>query len=458
MGATSDLVRYVAKADYSDFPQEVVETTKAFILDTLGVAVAGSSAEGCKDVVDQMLYWGGKPESTIWVFGGKVPSFHAPLANAMMAHARDFDDTHEGIGAHCHVSVLPAALAAAEQRGGVSGRELITAVALGVDLFVRLGQSINLFYSWHSTGILGSYGAAFAAGKILGLSEKQLQNAIGIAHTQTPGCNRQARKDGSLAKRMNPGFAAMGGVLSANLALRGLTGAKAALEGEHGFFNLYKDHGEEFDADQATRRLFDGLGERYEVTNLSFKPYGACRSTHAAIDGALELSRLGQIRPDDIESVTVYASAVTMEKVGTPFEIRTNPQVDAQFSIPYTVAVALLRGKVLLSDFEIDNIKSQELNQLAKKVQCILKPELKGRVPTILEIKTKDGRTLSNTVNVIKGHPSKPLTREERLEKFLSCWDSAANLLPRDNADRLIQAVDRLEEVEEVSQLVEMLT
>lgn len=457
MGATLEIVKHIVKVKYSDLPKEVVETTKRFILDTLGVAVSGSSAEGCKDLVDQILYWGGKPESTIWVFGGKVPSFHAAMANSMMTHARDFDDTHEGVGAHCHVSVLPAALAAGEQRRAVSGQELITAVTLGVDLLCRLGQSVNLFYSWHQTGILGSYGATFAAGKILGLNEKEMQNAIGIAHAQTPGCNRQGRKDGALTKRMQPGFAAMGAVLSANLALRGMTGAKASLEGEHGFFNLYKDHGERFDPDQATQRLLDGLGKRYEVVNLSTKPYSSCRSTHAAIDGALEIVRSEKIKPDDIESVNVYASAETMEKVGRPFEIRTNPQVDAQFSIPFTVAVALLRGKVLLSDFEVENIKNPEVIRLAKKITCIIKPELKKRTPTTVEVKTKNGQTISNTVTLIKGNPKKPLTKEERIEKFLSCWRSAAKPLAKENAHRLIQTIDRLEEIKDIDQLIKLL-
>ncbi len=458
MGATSELVQHVIKTKFSDLPQEIVDTTKAFILDTLGVAVAGSTAGGVKDLIDQMTYWEGRPESTIWVFGNKVPSFHAAMANAMMAHARDFDDVHEGVGAHCHVSVLPATLAVGEQKGGVTGEELITAVALGVDILCRLGQSINLFYSWHQTGILGSYASAFAAGKILGLGEKEMQNALGIAHAQTPGCNRQARKEGTLSKRMQPGFSAMGGVLSVNLALRGLTGAKASLEGEHGFFNLYKDHGEKFDPDKATQKLLDGLGKRYEVMNLSTKPYSACRSTHAAIDGALEIFRSERIKPDEIEGVNVYISDVTMEKVGIPFEIRTNPQVDAQFSIPYTVAVALLRGRVILSDFEVENIKNPEVIQLAKKVKCIVQPELKGRVPTTVEVKTKDGKTISKAVNLIKGHPDKPLSREERIEKVGSCWNYAARPLPQENAYRLIQTIDRLEEMKDIGQITKLLS
>lgn len=457
MGATLEVVKHVVRTHYSDLSPEVVEKTKTFILDTLGVAAAGSGAEGCKEVVDQMLYWGGKPESTIWFFGGRVPSFHAAMANAMMAHAMEFDDTHDEIGAHCHVSVLPASMAAGEQRGRVSGKELITAVTLGVDLLCRLGQSIKLFYSWHPTGILGAYGAAFAASKILGLNEEEMLNAIGIAHAQTPGCNRQARKEGVLSKRMQPGFSAMGGVLSSNLALRGLTGAKAAIEGEHGFFNLYKDHGEKFDPDKATQKLLDGLGNRYEVMNLSTKPYPACRSTHPAIDGVLEIVRSEQIRSDDIESVTVYTSAATMEKVGQPFEIGTNPQIDSHYSIPFSVAVALLRGRVCLGDFEVDNVKNPEVIRLAKKIRCIIKPELKGRLPTIIDLMTKHGETFSKTVNVIKGHPSKPLTKKERTEKFLTCWNKASKPLPQENANGLIQTVERLEEMEDLSQLIRLL-
>lgn len=458
MGATSELVKHAIDLKYSDLPEKVINKTKEFILDTLAVAVAGSSAEGCRDVVDQMVYWGGRPESTIWIFGYKAPSFHAAMANGMMSHARDFDDTHEVLYAHCHSSVLPAVLTAAEQKGEVNGEELITAITLGVDILCRLGQSIKLFYGWHDTGVLGAYGSAFAAAKILGLDEEKTRNTIGIVHAQIPGCNRQARQDGTLAKRMQPGFAAMAGVFSANLANRGLTGAKAALEGEHGFFNLYKDHGEDFNPDQSTQRLLEGLGTRYEVLNLSMKPYPSCRSTHSSIDAALEIVRSNQIDPDDVESATVYISDVTMEKVGKPFKIRTNPQVDAQFSIPYTIAVALSREKVVLNDFEPHNVGNQKIIKLAEKITCIAKPELKARVPLKIDLKMKDGQTLSKTVSLIKGHPEKPLTRNERIGKVQDCWNNSDKPLGKEKMDQLISTIDRLEEIKQVKQLVEKLT
>ncbi|MCX5910088.1 MAG: MmgE/PrpD family protein, partial [Deltaproteobacteria bacterium] len=232
------LAENVVKTDFQNIPVEATALAKMFILDTLGAALAGSTATGCTEIVRLIKEQGGRTDSSILVFGGKVPAPEAAFANSAMIHGRDFDDTYEGdVVAHCNVSVLPAALALGEKKG-VPGKDLLSAVILGIDLMARLGNAAPLFHGWHNTSVLGAFGAAAAASRILELNGEQTVNALGIVFSQTAG-NRQGRADGALTKRMQPAFAARAGVFSALLAERGLTGAQNILQGPWGFYALY---------------------------------------------------------------------------------------------------------------------------------------------------------------------------------------------------------------------------
>ena len=278
--ALAKILNHLTETQFDDLPEAVIDHTKKFILDSFGVAIAGASAPGCKEVVDLIRSWGGKPEATLLGYEGKVPSPSAAFANSVMMHALDFDDTLDESALHAHVTVLPAALAVAEFMGGVSGKDLINAVTLGVDLVCRLGLATQRPLSWVRTATCGSFGAAAASGKILRLDKEEMWNALGIVYSQTSG-NAQCLVDGGLVKRMQPGFSAKAGVLSVFLAKRGITGAKDIFEGPYGFFNLY----ERGDYDQ--EKLCDELGKRFDGMKLSIKPYPSCRMTHASIDAAL---------------------------------------------------------------------------------------------------------------------------------------------------------------------------
>ncbi|MFX1555570.1 MAG: MmgE/PrpD family protein, partial [Promethearchaeota archaeon] len=276
MDSVEKMVGHITGTQFSDLPEAVVDDAKRFILDSVGVAIAGSSAPGSKEVVDLTKDWGGKREATVLIYGGKVPSPLAAMVNSIMMHALDFDDTLDESALHAHVSVLPAAVAVAESVGKVSGKDLITAVTLGVDLVCRLGLATRRPLSWIRSATCGFFGAAAAAGKVMALDWEQMSNALGVAYSQISG-NAQCLIDGGLVKRMQPAFAARAGVLSAFLAQSGITGARDFLEGQYGFFNLYE--GGDYDPE----KLLDGLGTRFEGTKLSIKPYPSCRMTHAAI-------------------------------------------------------------------------------------------------------------------------------------------------------------------------------
>lgn len=213
-----DLARKTVNANYEDLPAEVVSTAKTFILDSIGVGLAGSTAAGYTEILRMIRERGGRPDSSILVFGDKVPAQEAAFANSLLIHGRDFDDTHEGLGAHCNVTALPAALALAEKEKA-SGKEFLSAVILGIDVMGQLGSLLSFFHGWHTTATLGVFAAAAAAGRILKFDEERMVNALGIAFHQAAG-NRQGRADGAMTKRLGPAFAASAGVFSALLADR----------------------------------------------------------------------------------------------------------------------------------------------------------------------------------------------------------------------------------------------
>ena len=452
MDATFRILQHIEKTQFQDLPEAVVDNTKRFILDSIGVALAGCNAPGCREVVDLVKEWGGKPEATIMSYGGKVPSPSAAMVNSMMMHALDFDDTLDESALHAHVSVLPAALAAAESSGNISGADLINAVALGVDMVCRLGLSTRRPLAWIRTATCGAFGAAVAAGKVMGLDREKLSHALGIAYSKTAG-NAQCLIDGGLVKRMQPAFSAQSGVLSAFLAQKGITGAKDFLEGQYGFFNLYES------GDYNKEKLAEGLGKEYQGTRLSIKPYPSCRMTHASIDAALAVKSDYTIEPASIEEIVVHVSKMAQEMVGQPFAIRENPQVDAQFSIPYTVATAILGGDVRLEDFEKASIGGASVLDLAKKVRVIADPALPARdMDRARVIVQARSGTYEMTTTTMKGSPGNPLSNEECIGKFLKCVDYGRLDGLKKKAPSIIERVLHLEALGNIEGLTTLLS
>ena len=336
---------YVAQTNYSDLPLKVVENTKKFIIDTIGVGIAGLTAPGCLEAFEVVKHWSGRPEATVLMRNLKCPAIWAGFVNSIAMHALDFDDTLDESAHHANVSTLPAALAMAEARGKVTGKELICALALGQDVSCRLALSLKRPLAWTRAATCGYFGATSAVGKILGLDSEKMRNAFGIAYSQTAG-NVQGLADGALSKRMQPAFAVKSAILSACLAEKGITGASNVLEGDFGFFKLYE--GNEYDRNV----LLKDLGEDFTGSRLSLKPYPCCRMAVSAIALALNLRKEHDIKLNTVQGITVICSKMVYNMVGKPFEIRNNPQTDAQFSIPYTVIIAILNGDVFLCDFD----------------------------------------------------------------------------------------------------------
>jgi 2-methylcitrate dehydratase PrpD len=450
-GLESKLVDHASRVRFEDLPPKVVEYCKLLVMDSFGVTFPGYSAPGCREVAELTRGWGGSG-STVLIYGNETAPPFAALANSTMMHAMDFDDTLDASALHTLVSVLPAGLATAEYLGGVDGKTLITALVLGVDMICRVSLGIRRPLSWIRTATCGSFGAAVTAGKILGLDRERLTNALGVAYSQTSG-NAQGLIEGRLVKRMQPGFAAQAGVTSAFLSRAGITGSHNFLQGRYGFYKLYERG--EYDPDPVVERL----GEHYTILDLSLKPYPCCRMTHASIDAALQLRNVIGASVQDIEEIRVMASKMVTEMVGKTFVIGTDPQVDAQFSIPYTVSAALLRGDVFLKDFEVAAIMDEEVRTLAERVKVTSDPDLpdKDILHARMTIRMKNGQNHEASVNAPLGNPARPLTMERCKEKFTKCLAQSKVDFDDGRANELLSMIEELEQLQDIRRLTKLM-
>ena len=457
MDAIFDLAQMVVNTRYENIPDSVKVAAKNHMLDTLGCCLVGSALPECIQLVKQIQEWGGRGESTIMAFGDKVPAPMAALANGSFPRAPDYEDTHDRGIVHCGGPVIAAAFAIAEKMGGVNGKDLITAAVLGVDIMCRLSLACKRLVTkagFSRSAFFGGFGAAAVAGKLLNLDHDKLVNAFGIAYQQASG-SIQCVSDAAQSKSLHTGFAAQQGVVAAELAARGITGARHSLEGEFGLFNVYENGDYDRDA------LVSELGKRFEVVNLSFKPYTSCRLTHGAIDATLELVQRHDIKPNEIKGITV-STGEDGRLVSEPLEQKKRPasMVDAQFSIPYLVAVAAVKRKVGIKDVAPESLGNPDVLRVAQ----LVKPQVDAGFtslaisPTSVTIEIKDNSIYSERVDFPYGSPQRRMKKADMENKFRDCANSAAKTITDRATEELIQILRSLEEIQDVSSIVALVS
>jgi 2-methylcitrate dehydratase PrpD len=436
----------VAALSYEALPPGTIVSARRLILDSLAVALAGADGRECRVLVELARQWGGLEEASIIATSVRVPAPVAALVNGTMIQALDFDDTHDPSGTHVASTVLAAALAAA-QAAHQTGRTLLTAVVAGTEVACRLGLACHDKIGFTSTAVYGAFGAAAAAARALGLGPGPTRHALGIVLSQVAGTTQTA-VDTPLSKHMQSGFAAKAGVLSALLAARGVTGVEHVFEGPYGFFNLYKQG--RYDREP----LVADWGRRFEIDRLSLKLFPCCRATHAAIEAALAFVREDGLRAGDIAEVRVVVPRVAFQLAGKPAATGTNPIVAAQFSIPYTVAAALLHGRVSLPEFTVEAIRDPTAQALMDRIS-VRAEDGDGFVPAHLEVRTLDGAVRSRTVTTLTGEPDRPLTRAQLLDKVADCLaGGTSRRAAADRAAELAALVDGLDAMPSVEDLV----
>ncbi len=451
MGLERELAEFASETTFEDLPEEPVAAVKKTVLTILGTTIAGAASNGCQAVVDQAREWGGREEATLFIHGGKVPASNAAFANSFMARALDFDD---GMfpGVHLGASTVPTALAMAERAGGCTGKELLSALVVGSEVAARLNLSPAAYDGFDPTGVCSVFASCAVAGRLIDLRGSQMVNALALAFNRSGG-SFQSNIDGSLAVRLIQGFVSQSGIICAQMAQRGVTGPGSFLEGVYGYFHLFA--GDEYDS----RKVISGLGRNYKMSNLLFKKYPSCGGTLASTDAILELVKEHGFGPQDVESILIRVTPAIYNLTGQPFRIGENPTVDAQFSIRYCVANALLRKAPELKHFDESFVRDAEIAKLIQKINVVSDVSLNEREHRTADMRVllKDGRTCHTVVDQPRGFPLNPLTEEEHREKFLSCLRYGRGTVPEEAAAKAISIVDRLEDLDDVRILIPLL-
>ena len=434
------LAQHVCRTGYADLPASAVESARRDILDTFGCMLGGSGSPGIDELFAVIARWGGREESRVLLRGARLPAPQAALLNASMGHALDFDDTLDSGGSiHPGVSVLGSVLAVCDSlQSAVSGRDVLLAVALGLDVSCRIALACTLDRGWHRTAAIGVFGATAAAGKLIALTREQMLNAFGIAYSHAAG-NRQCILDGALTKRMQAGQAASAGVFSALLAQTGFTGARNIFNGRFGFFELYQPNG--YDASVLLR----DLGTAFRGEALSYKPYPCGRPLHAAIDAALAArAQLDIKRPDDIAAVTIEADpAGHSDQFGRGLSKRRPSQVvEAQFAQPFLIATALVHGKVGIA--EVDGLGDAAVLSLSDRIAGVARDN-RPRGSLGITVQRTDGRSVTVEASDPIGSPQKPLSNAQLEAKLRDCARNAVQPLSHASLDGLLAAIERLE-------------
>lgn len=425
---------------FDAIPGEVQENVRLRVLDILGIGLAATAQDFAPSLLGLVEAWG-SGECT--VIGTKLRASPpmAILANGSLAHGLDYDDTHTPAICHASAVVVPTALALGESLG-LDGSTVLTAMVAGYECLTRIGMAApGEFHArgWHATGVCGTFAATLVAGRCLGLSTAKLTAALGIAGSLASGL-LEYLEDGSWVKRLHPGWAGHSGALAAGLARGGFTGPATILEGRFGLYRTFL--GREPDPGQITA----DLGRRWETLQVAFKPYPCCHYNHAFMDCAARLRREATLAPELIAEVECLVPAGEVPIVCEPLQSKRRPRTpyDAQFSLPYSVAVALTEDEVGLDAFSPERIKDERLLALAARVRYTVDPAslFPRAFPGRLRVRLVDGRVLDATEAFNRGSVENPLGAGEIVAKFRR---NAGRVLPPPRVSALELAVLGLE-------------
>lgn len=426
------LAEFVYELELNSVPEMVVKGAKYCLLDNISAALGAADNSLIRSSADLFCDCDGSAkDSSLWGYKKLVPVRTAAFLNGMMGHVLELDDVHTESKAHIGTVVIPAAWALAE-RCGCTGKELLEAVICGYEVMARIGKGFGVVThrkrGWHVTSTAGTFGAAAACSKLLRLNQEKIVSALGLAGTQSFG-TWAFLTDGTTNKILHPGKAALNGLDAALLSSAGMTGPPHILDSPDGA--LYPAMSEDYDYEAVSEKL----GQVYEILNMDKKPYPCCRSTHCAIDGALFLCRENAIIAEQVERVEVRTYEIGYKQCGER-EISCNPVLpsDAKFSIPYTVACAIKKHRVILDDFLPEAIACPEIRDLMKRITVFEDQIFTKRYPRhwgcTVTIFCKGNETYTVEIPDASGSVFSPLSEQQIWEKANAILCSTKERLP----------------------------
>ena len=434
-------------------PPKVIEKTKQVILDTLGVGLASSTMDFGRILLDVARALGGPGESRLLGASEKVAAANAVLANGTLAHGLDYDDTLEDAIVHTGCCAVTTALAVGEAVGA-SGERALEAVVAGIEVMCKVGLVVpGKFHArgFHPTGLCASFGAAAAAGKLYGLEISQWIDALGICGSQSSGIIEYLA-DGTWTKRLHPGWGAHGGVVAALLAARGFRGPASVFEGRNGFYRAFAG-----DDGYRLERLAE-LGKSWETPRLVFKSYPCGSISHPYMDCALTLRQRHSFEPDEIEEVVCRTAEGAVPRLWEPLDEKQRPvsPYGAKFSLPYSIAAILVRGRAGLEEFSESAIHDPRILAMAGKVRYEIDPasDYPRRFSGHARIRLRNGSVLEESQPHPRGGMDSPLPPAEIEEKFRA---NARLALAENRIEKIIQRVGSLENLPSLHALTDLL-
>jgi 2-methylcitrate dehydratase PrpD len=464
MEILNKLVDHLIHVNYEDLPQTVIEATRLQILDTLAAMVAGtkvSISNELEQLVKFVTSMGGSEESSIIGFGGKVPAPNAALVNGVLCARRDYDDTQLFYGGgHTSRSIIPTALAIAERDGKVSGKRLLTAVALAHDLECRIAASGRGATSWYM--VYNFFGAAAVAGMILRLDEKDMAACLTLAFHQICGASIGGSADLGSLKGMSNGFACRAGIMSALFAKSSFSTTWDFLDPARrgNFYDVF------FHGVYAPPLITLDLGKTFMGLTTSPKEYPCCHGQHVAIKTTLNLVRKYDLKTEDIKNIDVYVNIADFETLAMPEDRKRNPSnvIESQFSFYWSIASVITYGEIGIKNFTEEALEDRTVRETIPKIRCLPKLEFSRdqmssaaprATPVRVEITTNSDRTYvaEATPDELIGSSKNAVSFEFIAQKFKNCCAYSVKPISEQNQKAVISMIENMENVDDVGQI-----
>jgi aconitate decarboxylase len=449
---TQGVAAFVAGLAYERIPAEVIARIKLLILDSFGCALFGAELPWSRILRNALVNLDHTKACAVWGTGERLSAPHAALVNGSLVQSFELDDVHRAGVLHAGAVTLPALMAVAELRSGMTGRDFLRAAVAGYETGPRVGLCMgpeHIGQGWHAGATVGVFAAAAGAAAGLRLSADQAVHALGIAGTQAAGL--MAAQYGAMVKRMHAGRAAQSGLYGALLAEAGLTGITDVFESRYGGFCTT------FSRSQDRFRLAEltaGLGERFETLGVALKFYSCVGSNHTTLDAIRNIAARRPFRAQDVARITVYASQATVDHVGWPY--RPQGLTSAQMNLPFCVATLVMEGDVFVEEFHEAAATDKRRMALARKVEVVHDPAISGRGAAFrhmvrVDVQFTDGAVQSETVEAPRGSERKFAAEADVVEKFRKL---ARRAVPEAQAERIIELTLHCEKLDDVGELV----
>lgn len=449
------LAELVAGTRFEQLPKAALDTAKTFLLDTIGVGVAGAaSGPRVRELIATAKDWGAGDQATAWLFGERLSAPNAAVVNGYCIHALEYDCVHEPAVVHPMATMLSGLIAHCERRSAqgrpASGRDLLLGTVMGVEVASMIGAASKSVMRFFRPATAGGFGVVGAIGAVEQLDVPTLLNAFGILYGQTSG-TMQAHVEGSMVLGLQVGFNGRAGLSAVDLARAGLTGPHNVLDGMYGYYKLIEPQ-----SDVPT--WWAQLGKAWQVTRLSHKPFPSGRLTHAAIDAVQRARKERSFTAADVESIEAWVPPLAHRLCGRPDIPNPAPNY-AKLCIAFVMATEILRGEVVQESFAAELLIDPSVHALAARITVHqdANPDVNALWPQRFRIRLKEGWEWDRIIVAAIGHPDNPLSREQHLAKFHRCWQLAFGPNSQARADEVIRRIDTLEQLADVRDLVRLL-